>query len=387
MKTIRLKFTYFIYMLYLWFLIPDFLESKFHIIHILSVLFRFSGSIVAGCLLIKFRRHSRSLIILTVFIAYMLFTTLLNGFNISNLVRWAAIYVDIFGVSVFTEYLIHDNAKRYLSIMNYLCISGFIINAVTVFLFKDGFVKVPNEAGVLFPYYFYDYDNSFIIRYIYTFAVVFFYDKYYHKNNFIWIVIVAAATLIYRQSIGSLLAVSVFIVLYCFRKVIRSKIVNIETVWIGYGLMTLLILFCSSSGILASFIAHYNKTNSLNKRIYMWNKAIDVIIHKFLFGTGVQNTTDMRNIFQYAQLHNSFLNTWLWGGFVGIALYCIFIYSLYKSSEKLIDKNDQKLVTFLFGAVAVCSLMDGMELISGIYLFYFVVCNSHYFMSSVNSEK
>ena len=199
--------------------------------------------------------------------------------------------------------------------------------------------------------------------------------------------IVAAATLIYRQSIGSLLAVSVFIVLYCFRKVIRSKIVNIETVWIGYGLMTLLILFCSSSGILASFIAHYNKTNSLNKRIYMWNKAIDVIIHKFLFGTGVQNTTDMRNIFQYAQLHNSFLNTWLWGGFVGIALYCIFIYSLYKSSEKLIDKNDQKLVTFLFGAVAVCSLMDGMELISGIYLFYFVVCNSHYFMSSVNSEK
>ncbi len=379
MKTIKLKFAYFIYILYFWFLIPDFLESEFYIIHILSILFRVLGSVVAGFLFVKYRKHSRPLIVITVFIAYMLLTTLLNGFNIENLVRWAAIYVDIFGISVFTEYLIRDNVQRYLSIMNCLCISGFIINAITVFIFKDGLVKVANEAGVLFPYYFYDYDNSFIVRYIYTFAIVFFYDKYYKKNNFKWIVIVAAATLFYRQSIGSLLAIVVFMVFYYFRRIIRSNIINIKTIWVGYGLMTVFILFCSSSGILAYLIAFYHKTNSLGKRIYMWNKAVNVITHKFLLGTGVQNTTNMRNVFQYAQLHNSLLNTWLWGGFIGIALYCIFIYSLHKDSKKMKDKSERKIMSFLFVIVAVSSLMDGMELISGIYLFYFIVCNSHYF--------
>ena len=75
MKTIKLKFAYFIYILYFWFLIPDFLESEFYIIHILSILFRVLGSVVAGFLFVKYRKHSRPLIVITVFIAYMLLTT------------------------------------------------------------------------------------------------------------------------------------------------------------------------------------------------------------------------------------------------------------------------------------------------------------------------
>ena len=45
---------------------------------------------------------------------YILIVTVLKTFNVSNIVRYVAIYADIFTMAVFTEYLLTNDASKQL---------------------------------------------------------------------------------------------------------------------------------------------------------------------------------------------------------------------------------------------------------------------------------
>lgn len=364
-----------IWFFYLWYLLPDFLLKTFVVINLCSILFRFLGAVLAGFILIKYYSKDKALIVIVFFIMYMLFNTMFHGIDVRNLIRWGAIYVDIFAISVYTHHLIKKSCINYFKFMNYLCLIGLVINAFTVFFLKNGLVLVPNEAGVMFPYYFYDYDNFFIIRYIYTNAIVYVNDLIFSKKNLPWVLTVEFITLLYLKSIGSLLALLLFIVFFVAKKLVRGEILNIKTIWVGYIFLTCILLIGSSTDILSSFMTLFGKSISFGKRIYMWGKTVDMLPNIFLFGTGVINTTDMRELFRYAQLHNSFANILLWGGGVGFVIYCFFIKAIYDNSKKDKNKEMVKVFAFLFLSVMIASLMDGLELRSGIYIFYFIAVN------------
>ena len=331
------------------------------------------------------KRLSKMLFMISAYILYMGLNTLARGFSISNIIRFIAIYADIFVIAVFTEYLLCEDTNYFIRFLYKITWLGLILNTISVFAFPNGLVRAPNEVGGSYSAYFYGYDNRFIVRYIPSFAIIFIYEKYLLGKKRIGgggvvAIVVCFLTLLYLKSTASFIAMGIILLGYFFLNMIPSKIINFRSIWIGYIVVDLVLLLGSTVESWMNVVYLLNKAESLLLRTKMWHAALNVIEDNIIFGIGVKNTSFMRDNFLFAQLHNSFLTTLLWGGIIGIILYTIFIFTIQKgfTIRKLDQKIDLKFFSILFIALMVASLFDGLELTAYTYIYYMIVGNYKY---------
>ena len=373
-----------LYLFFLLLLMPDIFRIN-HLMNLAFTAVRGMAGLLAILLLLDDRNHSKSLTVLIIYIVYLGIVTILRDFKTSNLIRFVAIYADIFILAVYTEYLIKKDTRRFISFLFCVLLGGLIINTASVFLFPRGMLQVANEAGVTAPAYFYDYDNHFIIRYIPTVLIVFIYEKYMHgrpKGGIITLlcIIVSAATLLFLRSSASMIAWCLVAAAFICIDMIPADVFDFFSIWIGYVIISIILIAGNISTAGTEFIEKLGKAKSLFKRTRMWGLAVKEVAGSPLVGTGVVNASDMRELYWFAQLHNSFINILLWSGIIGVLLYTAFVLSLKKDMNKWNANNRMvsKFISVLFMAVMVASLFDGLELRSNLYLFYFIVANYNY---------
>lgn len=367
------------YAVFLLLLMPEIIQTG-HITKLLFIAVRGFAGIIAAYLLIVYKHRSRMMMSLLIYLLYMLIVTLLKGFSKANIVRYVAIYVDIFIIAVFTEHLITYDTEKYIKYLYYVFSIGLIINVLSVFLCPNGLVRVANEAGVVFPYYFYDYDNRFIVRYIPTILIIYIYEKRFKGCKNGGVRTLAAMTmcflsLLYLQSTSSCIVFLAIIIGYCFIRFRWLDTLTIRRVWMIYILASVLLSVLAVGLSSSEFIMNLGKTNSLYLRSKMWETATKEVLHAPVLGTGVLETTLMRDTYGYAQLHNSFLTTLLWGGTFGIILYSRFITSGKLAFLKERDTLEYRLCVLLFSAMMIASLFDGLELVAHTYILYFILGN------------
>ena len=383
-----------LYLLYILILMPDFLKSMWSVFGIISMGIRGIAGIVTILMLLKRKKRSKTLKNLSIYIGYLLIITLLRAFSTDNIIRFIAIYADIFIMSVFTDYLLENDTAKYIKIMNTVLWIGLLVNAASVFLLPNGIIQGTNEAGVYFPYYFYDYDNHFIIRYASSFAIIFMHEKYYKGRDkggalIVIAMLIGLSTLIKLHSIASMVAMMFMLGAYVLMDFIPEKVIQIRTIWLSFLVTSLIIVlgFSFSFTFTTSMIASLGKTMSLFKRSTIWMIATRKIPENIVMGTGLINSTDMKSLFGFAQLHNSLLTTVLWGGVVGLVLYSRFIFSIQSTWKRSKDHTDSRFMIILFATMMIASLVDGIELLSNVYMLYFIIARSENVREALSSEQ
>lgn len=333
-------------------------------------------------LLFFFKNKSKPLLVLCFYIFYIGVNTFAHGFVKDNIIRYIAIYADIFTIAIFTEYLIREDTNRFIRIMNCIAWLGMIANTVSVFAFPHGFIQMPNEMGSFNSFYFYDYDNRFIVKYIPSILIIFIYEKYICHNNkggFLTVsyLFVCLLTLLHLRSIACSFAFLLVVIGYFCIDFIPLKIMNFKTIWIGYLIFSFLLIFGLVMTADMDVLTVVGKGNAFLIRMKMWISAIPFIEKSPILGKGILNTSDMRYHFMFAQLHNSLLNLLLFGGIVGLLLYSYFIHSLWEimNALKSVQKTEFKFFSLLFLSVMTASLFDGLELTSNLYIFYIILGN------------
>lgn len=369
-----------LYSLFLTLLLPDIFRLN-EGIDLAYTAIRGLAGLIAVFLL--FQTKSRRLVSLGLYILYMGIITMAHGIDTGKLVRFISIYADIFIISVFTEFLIRKDTYWFVRCLNVIVWIGLIINMITVFALPNGLAQITNEVnGTYQNGYFYGYDNSFIVRYLPTIVIIFIHEKCIKRKTkggaaTILAMLICFATLFYLKSVACCIAILTIIVGYFLLDLIPSKILNFKMVWLGYLFADILLLIGSNNVVFSNIIGKLEKTTSFFKRTRTWAVSVNTIKDNLFFGIGIQNTAYMRELFWYAQLHNSALTIILWGGLIGLILYTYFIFSLQEGSvlKKKSERTDLRFFSVLFIGAMVGSLFDGLELLPYIYLFYILIGN------------
>jgi len=369
-------FTNILYVLYLLYFLPASMTEVWNILHIFVLIIESLGCLFCfAYLIIRIKQVSKPLLYLSAVIALSAIVTLFSGFSIANYVRWFAIYKDIFAIAVLTEILYNENPARYRRLAENVLTAGLILNVASVVCFPGGMLKVPNEVGVKHPHFFYDYDNHFPTRYIPTFAIIYLNDQSRKFKRLVPAMFLGLLSFLVTGSVMCTVAMSAMILGYFLAKYIPAKILNIRNVWFLYIVLSCVVVAISHTDAFGALADSVGKDVSLLSRTRMWKISIPTILEKPIFGTGVLNTVTMRSLFRYATLHNALLNTLLWGGVAGLAVYTLFICSVSNRLTKNATDNTVKVFAILFGGMMILCLMDCIEILAHIYAFFILAAN------------
>lgn len=364
-----------LYSFLLVFLMPESFRNIWGGFYVISIAARGVGGLVSVFLLAVMPKRNKAVLILCVYILYAGLLTAANSFITGNIVRYVAIYADIFAVSVLTEYLITKDTVRFLKFMNVILWAGLLVNSASVFLFPDGMVRAVNEMGSSYAQYFYDYDNHFILKYIPSLAVFYLNERYItaRKNTLktYAAMLLCLVTLLYTRSIASFGAMAFSAAGCLVMDFIPSGLASVKSIWSIYLLTDAALI--SGNILLAnsSLLTQLGKSHSFLVRARMWSEAVKHISRSPFIGTGALSTVTMRFYFGYAQLHNMLLTSLLWSGVLGLVIYSAFIASI----EITARGRDKKFFGMLFSAAMIASLMDGIDLHAEIYMFYIIMAN------------
>lgn len=364
-----------VYILYVVFFLPTVVTGALGPLESVIDLLRIGSVILAIYLLFRMGKPSKALLFLSIYVALSAFVTGLRTFSASNLIRWIAIYLDIFTVAVFTEYLLRRDSNKYLVVMETVLGIGMLLNVASVLFFPDGLTRVANEAGVYFPYYFYDYDNHFLIKYVPMLAVIYINDESRAVKRTFLALILCLLSVIVTGSVTSIVALLLVLIGYMCIKMIPATLLNIRKVWIVYVCVSALIILFTSNDFLMSIITSVGKAASFGKRTSMWATAMEMVKDHLFLGTGVLDTLEMRYYFGFATLHNTLLNILLWSGVAGFALYSLMVVNMSREMDKSGAADTSKFYALLFGSIMVLCLMDCIELQPHIYSFYIIAAN------------
>ncbi len=376
MKKNRTLYSYLLYALYFLYFIPYVIAEVTEAFQTLIVLIQSLGCLL--CVVLFFargRKNSMALLLLVSMTVLSGIVTVLSGFSIQNLVRWFAIYKDIFSLAVLTEILYQENPDRYRKITENVLSVGLLLNVASVVFFPNGLVQIANESGVKHPNFFYDYDNHFLTRYILTFALIYLNDQSRKIKRTLPAMLLGLLSVVLTGSVMSALAMGAMILVYLLMKRIPVKLLNIRNIWILYLVAVSAVIVISLSERFAFLADFIGKSQSLSVRTSMWETSIPMICKNWIFGTGVLDTVAMRSHFDYATLHNALLNTLLWGGFVGFVVYTLFIWTVSHQAIRNAGENEAKYFAVLFGGIMILCLMDCIELTPHIYAFFILAAN------------
>lgn len=368
-----------VYCLLIVFLFPDYVHDLNNATRIAFDVLRAFGGLIAVVLLMIGRKRSGTAKAIVAYIAFIGIVTICS-FSSANIIRFVAIYADIFAIVILADYLIAKDPHLFLKMMHKLLMVGLILNCISVAACPDGLLQVANEAGVYGPYYLYGYDNGFILLYLPTVAVVFLYEKYLKGKKHGGIetlitLVLCTASLIYLHSAASMIAFGFLTIIYLLlrRPKHGSRLIGIS--WLIYCTLATMLV----TGMLlpqdSQFISSIGKESSLFVRETMWSRAIEMIGTAPLFGTGILSTSEMRSFFGYATLHNTLINLVFWGGILGWLLFSRIALAMQRELKAAPDHYDSVFLSCLFIAFLLASFTGCLELEGGIYLLFLMIGN------------
>lgn len=367
-----------VYCLLVIFLLPGYIHGLNDAIHLVIDALRAFGGLIA---LVLFMTNSKSSTAkaIVIYISFVCIITICS-LSSANMVRFVAIYADIFAIVIFTDYLVSKEPRSFLRVMHRLLMAGLILNCASVAACPNGLLQVANEAGAYGPYYLYGYDNSFIVYYLPTVAVTFLYEKYQKGKSHggietFAVLALCFASSAYLHSMASSAAFGFLLILYCLLHHPNRSLSLISISWLIYCTLDIMLIGGALLSQDSQIISSVGKGTSFAVRESMWSHAIELIATNPLLGTGVLSTGEMRSYFGYATLHNTLLNLVFWSGFAGLLIFSKMIFAMQEELRAATDRYDSFFLSCLFGTFLLASFTGCLELEGGIYLLFLVIGN------------
>lgn len=317
----------------------------------------------------------RKSIISTFVIAYYLIlgiSTLYNHASISMLLHEASIYV---GICMLTDLvldwrpsLIYSGLLRYLEIL-------LIINLFTIIIFPNGLYK----TELFDNNYFLGYDNQ-AINVVIPVLFLSFLKRQSSENKsnveLYFNIFIILITELLVQSLGSIIVISIIIILLLLDKVGFKYLYNFDILLMIVGIENYFVVSGGISRFNDFIINRLHKTVTLSGRTYIWDWYISFVRTKPIFGYGLVSNQDrlamMPTRFEIGSVaalhaHNRILETLFRGGFVLLAVYI----AILLLAAFFLRKSDRNPIYYII-SITLFAYMTGMvtEYYRYAYLFF-----------------
>lgn len=351
-------------------MIVEYLPSVNKIYYVLKV-------VVAAYILCRYilnGRISKFTITIIIYNLFLIFSTILNS---GDVVKLLGVVINTVSLVIFTEIMIYTDVdemfKSYIKLLDiYL-----IINTITILLFPNGMIRSLKEAV-----YFLGNDNRFIFFYLplICFRFCYSYYKYNKLQKMDYIVyLVCLLTLVYKWSVGAMVGLILYIpfVMLLANNNRISKIANLFNYMIVVLVSNYLIVIKQIQFYFENFIVNVlHKDPTLSYRTVIWNKALQWIYQKPIFGNGYESDSVVKEKLIGANHPHNYILTILYRG--GIIYFLIFLFLFYLAGKKMKSYQESKItktIAFtIFSAFIMC-LLDSFD-----FAMFFIIIELGYFI-------
>lgn len=353
---------------------PDCLTSFYQVNYIYTIM-----SILAFVFLfliyIKRKIVSKFDLLVILFYSLILFSTFFHDGNILKVISDISLNM---GIIIMVNLFLKDNRMEFLKALLIYFYLLLILNTISIFVFPDGIVQTEYLKT---PIYLLGIDNRFAFTYIPGLCIIALYD-YLFNNRFTkltYIYFVATyITFIYFWTVGALVAESLFILFYIL--IYKLKIKNL----INKYLPTVIILFFAVVVFRLQNLFKYiivtvlHKDLTFTSRTLIWDKVIKLISDNKILGIGVQKSNTMIKYISAFHSHSHFLNITLQGGFIGILVYIIMLFIVFKELNDYKKFFVAQIVAFSLFVLYIALIVDTFDITGNLFLLLAIGYNIRY---------
>lgn len=329
----------------------------------------FFGYIIKERLSVKFPLPIVLWIILRI---YLIVIMIINN-NLTDIDKWGYLTLMVLNIYfiIFNSIKKHET-KEMIKGGIYLLIIYLLLNFITLIAFSHGII--PDNSLV------HNCDNDYYflgIKVTYTSyilaALSFLITDYSINNNkkiaLILIPLIVANLITSKVSTG-IISCIIILVMIVAHKIKPYKLSIKLSVFLSLAL-NFFVIFMNIQNKFSYIIQNIlHKDLSLSNRIYIWNKAINILknesIFKKIFGNGIFNDGSFINIFDtYLPAHNTWIQYVYEYGLLGTILFIIMLITF--NSKKSNSKNYNNLIIIIL-AILITTISSGIFSYSHSYI-------------------
>lgn len=296
--------------------------------------------------------------------------------SVHNRVPIYATCLDIAYVIAFLlliEISLQIDYRVFVDAITVLLTSLIIINCVLFFIFPDGMYN----NGIFDNCWLLGFKNTtipFILSDLFFLNI----KEEYRKEKQVVILekllllIFGTIFAVFARSTTTLIAIIVYIVVFCGLSVIKIKIPLLPVLFLNYVIAGGLILgnfFDTTKDIVYQFTG---KSGSWEVRRLLWLKIIVLVKDHLILGNGVYSNEDFANImgrFWMVHAHNTYLQILFQGGLIATILFFAIISMAIKDSKRY----DMRLYNSFFSVMTAFFIIFQSEYYAKIYLFFIIL--------------
>ena len=324
----------------------------------------------------------------TLYFVSFVFTTIMSSGNI--LFSLTCILQQIAFI-LYSDIQIHKNTRDYVICFSNVLFVYFVVNALMLIVFPDG-------VGQYLPNYNYleidsrqswlGLDNGYM-RWFLVGMVLFYFTLHNNRKKLFFIVIVMLSSMLFVISgTGVICFLLMLVYLIFWDNISLNKIINTRLIVAVGTFLQIGIVFFGVSTLFSGLFELLGKDASLTGRIYLWEKAINLIKVKPIFGYGLtEHSLIVSTNGQAYSSHNTVLQILINGGFFSLLMFAIYLFICLKklnSSKTLFGKS------FVCIAVLIMwinGITENMVLDQQIFMLLILVANHEIIANTFIAKK
>ena len=249
-----------------------------------------------------------------------------------------------------------------------------IANVFTVVYYPDGILLTTRGS----PIWLYGIDNRFAFLFMPGICLAFVRDLFKSqklKTSSVLLYAICLATLVFRWSVGAMVAMTLFIPFFLFiYKIKKPKLFHGVNYYIVFLILYMALTYYNMQYYFEGLIVDYlQKDLTLTYRTVLWEMGLYYINLKPFLGYGVLGNAMMISIFGFSHLHNHLLNIIFQTGYVGLAVYVVILLIPFIKLTKYKYNNVAKVVAFSIFALLIMLLVDTYDIKTNIMFFMIAI--------------
>ncbi len=349
------------------FFTPEYLINEIFRISNIFMYYKYIAAVIILVLYLWQGKISKYIIaILCYNITIIVATSLNSSANINAAINSA---ISLVSVCLLLELVMREDPKKAIKAMLIIFEVLIYLNFLTIILYPEGLYasKLYSNNWLL------GYDNQHIITILPGIAVSLLYSSYDGnklKIRTIILIIISTISVIVTFSATSVVAIALMLIFIIVRKKIfnNTKILNLKNYIITYLTLFFSIVIIRMQEIFRYLIVEVlHKSLTFTGRTLIWDRTLDFIKYKPLFGYGVENAT-VRAVKvgwdNATHAHNTILEILYKGGFIALFIYTYIITIVSKNLMKYKDKMASKIISFTIFTFFIMMIVEARDVVN-----------------------
>ena len=298
------------------------------------------------------------------FYGTILYSTSANNGSLPRALMY--ILTGIFTV-VFVRYMLQLGLLYAARIMRKLLWIYVIMNFATIVLYPNGIVQTGNSDSAV---YLLGQPTRYAFFYLPALLFCFLEDQLLYsriRKNTIIIYGICLASLLAAWTVGSSIALLCVIILLLHSD---WKIFNWKFYYPTQILLHVGLVYFSIQEVFTIFIEQYlHKDATLSSRTLIWMNAKEMIEDSPLYGIGIFDNVENKEILGFVHAHAHLLHITYQGGYVALVIFLLLLLICYKRLQKFGQSLEAKCLAFFVFILGIQLLVDSVDGVRNHYLF------------------